>query len=52
MIVKPKQTTRMKKVVCPRCGYLIRVSRMWLATGCPTCVCGEKMQRAAEGKSR
>lgn len=41
-----KQTTRMLKVECPGCGYVVRTTAKWLEQGCPTCVCGEEMQVA------
>ena len=31
------QTTRMLKLTCPGCGYVIRTSGKWLATGLPVC---------------
>lgn len=42
---KPKkQTTRMIKCECPRCGYLVRTTRSWLETGNPVCgPCGREM---------
>lgn len=39
-----KQTTRMKKIVCPDDGYTVRTTRKWLdALGTPTCPCGLEM---------
>ena len=33
-----KQTTRLVKVACPECGYIARVTRVWLDTvGAPLC---------------
>ena len=32
-----KQTTRMLKCTCPKCGYLARVTRVWLDIGAPIC---------------
>lgn len=32
--------TRLLKAYCPKCGYLIRITRKWIAIGlpkCPTC---------------
>lgn len=37
------QTTRMRKVVCPECGYLVRSTLAWLKRGMPTCPCGTLM---------
>ncbi len=33
----PKQTTRMIKVHCEACGYILRTTASWLTTGVPTC---------------
>ncbi len=41
---KPPQSTRMKKIICPSCGYLARTSARWLDTGVPTCPCGTEMK--------
>lgn len=40
---KKKQTTRMLKLVCPNCGYTVRVAAKWLEEGVPTCPCGTVM---------
>lgn len=45
----PKQTTRMRKVACPACGYTLRATRTWLAIGTPTCPCGTPMHAADDG---
>lgn len=37
------QGTRLLKVVCPDCGYVIRVTRKWLDMGTPDCPCGASM---------
>jgi hypothetical protein len=34
---KKKQTTRQLKAECPECGYLVRVTRVWLAVAIPRC---------------
>lgn len=39
-----KQTTRLLKVECPECGYVIRVTQKWIETGLPTCPCGTMME--------
>lgn len=31
------QATRMLKLSCPTCGYIVRTTSKWLATGVPTC---------------
>ena len=41
-----KDGTRLLKVVCPECGYTVRVTRKWLDVGLPVCPCGLEM---AEG---
>ena len=41
---KPKQTTRMKKVVCPMDGYTVRTTRKWIEVGLPYCPCGMEME--------
>lgn len=41
---KPKtQSTRMRKVECPACGYIVRTTAKWLAVGVPTCPCETEM---------
>jgi len=40
-----KDTTRMFKVICDDCGYTVRISRKWMDKGCPTCPCGQSMER-------
>lgn len=30
-------TTRLRKVECTGCGYVVRMSRSWMAVGLPTC---------------
>ena len=37
------QGTRLLKVVCPDCGYTIRVTQKWIDEGYPTCPCGAVM---------
>ena len=41
---KPKQSTRMLKVVCPMEGYTVRMTRKWIAVGLPYCPCGMEME--------
>lgn len=41
--LEKKQTTRMLKVGCPNCGYVVRTTAKWLEQGTPTCPCGEEM---------
>ena len=42
---KPKQGTRLLKVLCEDCGYNVRVTRIWIdKLGCPICPgCNEVM---------
>jgi len=35
--------SRLKKILCPSCGYIARTSRKWIAVGLPTCPCGTQM---------
>jgi len=44
MTEKPPQSTRMKKIECPECGYMVRASQKWINIGVPTCPCGTKMK--------
>jgi len=36
-----KQTTRMIKLECVNCGYVVRTTAKWIDQGLPTCCCGE-----------
>jgi hypothetical protein len=38
-----KQTTRMIKITCPECQYLVRAAAKWIEVGVPTCPCGAEM---------
>lgn len=38
------QGTRMRKVECPCCGYVVRTTAKWLALGLPSCPAGTTMQ--------
>jgi formylmethanofuran dehydrogenase subunit E len=40
---RKKQTTRMLKVECPKCGYLVRTTRKMLDVGNPLCPQGDEM---------
>jgi hypothetical protein len=40
---RKKQRTRLLKVVCADCGYMIRTTQQWIDTGLPTCACGSEM---------
>jgi hypothetical protein len=39
-----KQGTRMIKVQCPACDYVIRTTQKWIDVGLPTCCCGTDME--------
>lgn len=39
-----KQSTRMLKLTCAGCGYVVRTSQKWIDVGLPTCTCGEEFQ--------
>jgi hypothetical protein len=44
-----KQGTRLLKLECPECGYLIRTTSKWIDTmGFPTCPCGEEFVNAGD----
>lgn len=43
-----KQTTRLRPVECPECGYLCRVTAKWLRVGLPVCPCGTEMRSEEE----
>ena len=38
------QSTRLLKVECPECGYVVRTTQKWIDTGFPTCPCGSEME--------
>jgi hypothetical protein len=38
-----KQSTRLRKIECPECGYTARVTAKWIDVGLPTCCCGCEM---------
>jgi hypothetical protein len=51
--VRPKQKARLMKGECPDCGYTIRLTRVWIEVGMPTCPCGaamESVEYEAEGE--
>lgn len=39
------QSTRLLRLVCSNCGYVIRTTAKWLAAGVPTCHCGTPFRR-------
>lgn len=40
---RKKEGTRLLKVKCPSCGYIVRTTAVWLTVGTPTCCCGTEM---------
>lgn len=42
-----KQTTRMLKVECPCCGYVVRTTQKWIDSGLPSCPEGTEMEVSA-----
>ena len=40
----PKAKTRLIRVECPCCGYLIRTTEKWIETGLPSCPSGTEME--------
>lgn len=41
-----KDGTRLLKLKCPACGYVVRTTQKWIDTGIPTCPCSEMMALA------
>lgn len=39
--------SRLVKVECPDCGYVVRTTQKWIDNGLPTCACGQEMEVAA-----
>ena len=37
------QATRMKKLECPECGYVVRTTQKWLDVGVPSCPAGDEL---------
>lgn len=46
MSQRKKQTTRMLKLKCPCCGYVVRTTQKWLDEGYPSCPSGTEMEEA------
>jgi hypothetical protein len=46
---RKKQSTRLRKIVCPDCGWTARASAKWIDAGLPTCQCGGEIVCADEG---
>ena len=44
-----KQGTRLKKVECISCGYVVRITQKWIDIGLPVCVCGMPMSQEEGG---
>lgn len=49
--VTKKQTTRMCKLECAECGYVVRTTRKWIETGVPVCCCGGEFEVDVDGNS-
>ena len=43
---RPKQATRMKKLMCPMDGYIVRTTQSCIDKGLPSCPCGATMRVA------
>ena len=43
---RKKQGTRLHKVLCPMCGYTVRVTDKWIEQGLPVCPCGVEMEQS------
>ena len=43
---KTSAGSRLLKMECPGCGYVIRTTQKWIDVGSPKCCCGEKMEVA------
>ena len=41
-----KDGTRMIKLECPDCGYVVRTTAKWIDVGMPKCPCGAEMDLA------
>jgi hypothetical protein len=46
----PKQGTRLLKAYCPRCGYVVRITRKWADVGLPVCPIDKGMRLNIEGE--
>ena len=46
MMPHKTDSTRMQKVICADCGYVVRTTAKWIAVGLPICPCGTQMQVA------
>jgi predicted RNA-binding Zn-ribbon protein involved in translation (DUF1610 family) len=41
---RKKQTTRLIKLTCPKCGYIIRTTEKWIEEGVPKCHDGSRFR--------
>lgn len=39
---RKKERTRLRKCLCPACGYTARITQRWLSVGLPVCPCGTR----------
>lgn len=46
-----KQTTRMLKCKCPRCGYTLRTTQKWIDVAVPSCPADESLMTVEGGSS-
>jgi hypothetical protein len=46
MMPHKKDSTRMLKLVCPDCGYVVRTTARWIKAGLPICPRGTRMEMA------
>lgn len=44
-MAEKKQGTRMLKLECPGCGYVVRTTAKWLDIGLPACCCGKRFEQ-------
>lgn len=47
---RKKQSTRMIKLQCPACGYVVRTTRQWIEVGLPVCPCKTQMEVVSNEK--
>lgn len=51
LVDTPKEAvgSRMIKLQCPGCEYVVRTTKKWIEVGVPTCQCGESFEREEVG---
>ncbi len=45
-----KQSTRMIKLECTSCGYIVRTTKKWIELGLPVCQCGTQFEADDSGE--